>query len=305
MASMHRSSPDPGPRRPDRRRLCLSLAATTAALGWASLSPVVARAAEAAASAPEIKAIQDRGELIVGMTRFDSPPFYYRPRAGAADRAGSAFAGWDVEFARSLAKLLDVKLTVRRDAPAFNDVVDLVATGGVDVAISKLSVTARRALAVQFTAPSIELRHALLVNRTAMAKRHGDGDIKAMLTRDFAGSLGVIANSSYAETAKQLFTRVAVREFATWDEVVEAANQGVVDLAYRDELEVKKLMRLRPELHLNLGSALITDVRDAIAFAVPPRSAQLLSVINIMLAQRQRYDANQLLDHYADIFAAT
>jgi polar amino acid transport system substrate-binding protein len=301
---MHRSSTDPAPLHLSRRSLCSSLLATTAALAATSASPALARAAEAAISAPDIKAIQSRGELIVGMTRFDSPPFYYRLPAGADDHAGPDLAGWDVEFARGLAKLLDVKLTVRRDAPAFNDVVELVAAGSVDLAISKLSVTPRRALTVQFTAPSIELRHALLVNRTAMAKRHGDGDLKGMLTRDFAGTLGVIANSSYAETAKQRFTRVSLREFATWDDVVEAANQGVVDLAYRDELEIKKLRRLRPELHLNLGSALITDLRDSIAFAVPSRSTQLLAVINIMLSQRQRYDANQLLDHYAEIFAA-
>ncbi|GGE12595.1 ABC transporter substrate-binding protein [Aureimonas endophytica] len=291
------------PSRLDRRRFCLSLAAT-ALMTPALTHPALAEAMENAALAPEIRAIKERGQLIVGMTRFDSPPFYYRSSAATGDQSPS-LNGWDVEFARSLARLLDVELVLNREAAAFNDVVELASMGAVDVAISKLSITARRALTVQFTTPSINLRHALLVNRAALAQRHGEGDVKAMLNRDFDGRLGVIANSSYAETAKHIFTRATLREFANWDEVVEAVNRGAVDLAYRDELEVKKLMRLRPDLHLNLGSTLITDIRDSIAFAVPGRSAQLLSVLNIMLAQRQQFDANQLLDQYSDIFAAT
>ena len=297
---MHRSAGRSSAPPISRRRVWLSLAATTAAAACPTLAPIAAGAAELA---PEIKAIKDRGELIVGMTRFDSPPFYYQRRVDGAGRA-AALAGWDVEFAQDLARLLDVKLTMHREAPAFNDVVDLVSAGMVDLAVSKLSITPRRALAVQFTAPSIDLRHALLVNRTAMAKRGGSADIKALLHRDFDGTLGVIANSSYAETARRIFTRASLREFSSWDEVVDAANLGLVDLAYRDELEIKKLMRLRPELRLNLGSALIIDERDSIAFAVPSRSPQLLSVLNVMLARRRMYDANRLLERYSDIFGA-
>jgi ABC-type amino acid transport substrate-binding protein len=300
---MRRSEACSTTQRLDRRRFCLSLAAATLASSMMAI-PIQANATEKIAFAPEIRRIKERGQLIVGMTKFDSPPFYYQLGGKTADLSPS-LNGWDIEFAHMVARLLDVELVLNREASAFNDVVELASAGAVDVAISKLSITARRALAVQFTTPSINLRHALLVNRAALAQRHGEGDVKAMLNRDFNGTLGVIANSSYAETAKHIFTHATLQEFGNWDEVVDAVNQGVVDLAYRDELEVKKLMRLRPDLHLNLGSMLVTDIRDSIALAVPSQSTQLLSVLNIMLTQRQQFDANQLLDHYSDIFDAS
>ena len=265
----------------------------TSGAGRAAGNPVIA---------PEIMAIKERGQLIVGMTSFDSPPFYYVPRKERADQSAAGLDGWDVQLATDIARVLDVKLTIDRQAPAFNTVVDQVASNDVDLAISKLSMTARRAVTVQFTQPTIELRHALLANRISLAKKAIDGEVKSVINREFDGSLGVIAKSSYADTARQIFAKAAIHEFAAWDDVVDAVDHGNLDRAYRDELEVKKLMRLRPELHLTLRSVLITDIRDAIAVAVPSRSVQLLAVVNVILAQRRRYDANQLLDQYSDIF---
>lgn len=250
----------------------------------------------------DVALIKARGNLIVGMTSFDSAPFYYAPQK--SDGAGPAgdIQGWDVELARSLARILDVKLVMRRDSPSFDDVIDRVTSGEVDLAISKLSMTPLRAVRVRFTQPVIELRHALLANRVALASREKDGDVSSVVTRAFDGTIGVIAHSSYAQIADQVFAKAKLVEFADWDQVVTAVERRDVELAYRDELEVKKLMRLRPELHLKLRSILITDIRDLIAVAAPSGSDQIVSLMNVMLAQRQQFDANHLLDAYADLF---
>lgn len=89
----------------------------------------------------------------------------------------------------------------------------------------------------------------------------------------------------------------AIRSIKAGD--LEAATSPLA--AVVEHLE-KKLMKLRPDLHLNLRSVLITDIRDAIAAAVPNTSLQLLSLLNVVLSQRQRFDANQLLDAYPDLF---
>lgn len=249
--------------------------------------------------AAEIRAIKQRGKLIVGMTSFDSPPFYYMRKQ---DGGGSTLDGFDVQLAKDIARSLDVELVVNRQAEDFNKVVELVMTGQVDLATSKLSLTVKRAIGVLFSRPTIELRHALLANRVALA-RNSDGRPQDIINRQFSGSIGVIADSSFVDIARQLFPSADIRQLKTWETVVDAVNTGTVDIAYRDELEIKRIMHLHPELHLNVRSVLISDERDLISVALPHESEQLGNLVNVILLKRKKLNANQLLDEYADIFA--
>src|SRR5256712_11914280 len=107
--------------------------------------------------APDIKASLDRGELIVAMTEGDQPPFYYVGPDGQ-------LAGLDATLARDIASRLGVKVSFNRNPKSFNEVVELVAQGGADIAISKLSRTLVRAQMVRFTRPYVTFRHAMLLN---------------------------------------------------------------------------------------------------------------------------------------------
>ena len=284
----------------DRRRFGLWLAGAVSSLP--PLGSAMAQAADSSAAAPEIQAIKSRGKLIIGMTDFDSSPFYFSTEEAKAEPSAKQPAGWDVELAIDIARVLGVEPVIARQASSFNAVVDQVAAGAVDIGLSKLSVTPKRAVSVLFSRPTIELRHALLANRVALAKQVDDEDIKTILNRRFDGSVGVIAKSSYADMARQVLPRAVLREYPTWEAVVSSVERGEVDLAYRDELEIKKLMRLQPDLHLSLRSVLITDIRDSIAAAVHSQATQLLGIINIIIDQRQTFDANHLLDKYDEIF---
>ena len=290
---------------PSRRGACLSLGA---ALLGVSMPGVVfapaARAADTSPLAPDIKKIKDRGQLIVALTSFDSPPFYYARKKNPADAGPSVIDGSDVQLAKEIARGLEVELVLNRQAGDFNRVVELVMTNDVDLAISKLSLTVKRAVGVLFSRPTIELRHALLANRVSIAKIANGKEVQEVINRHFAGTIGVIADSSFVDIARQLFPAATLQELKTWDNVVEAVNTGTVDIAYRDELEIKRIMRLRPELHLNVRSVLISDKKDFIAIAMPYQSGQLASLVNVILQKERRLDANQLLDEYADIFAA-
>jgi polar amino acid transport system substrate-binding protein len=283
-----------------RRGVGLSLAASLFGLSFTSS----AWAADNSLMAPEIKKIRDRGQLVVALTNFDSPPFYYARKKNPADRSPPVLDGSDIQLATDIARSLDVELVLNRRAGDFNKVVELVMTNEVDIAISKLSLTVKRAIGVLFSRPTIELRHALLANRVSIARAANGKEVQEVINRDFAGAIGVIADSSFVDTARQLFPAATVRELKTWDNVIDAVNAGVVDIAYRDELEIKRIMRLRPELHLNVRSVLISDKRDLIAVAMPYQSSQLASLVNVVLQKERRLDANQLLDEYSDIFAS-
>jgi polar amino acid transport system substrate-binding protein len=287
-----------------RRSLGLSLGG--ALLGLSAPAIVLApsaRAADDSLLAPEIKKIKDRGQLIVALTSLDSPPFYYARKNGQSGGGASSLAGYDFQLATEIAAGLDVALVLNRDAGDFNKVVDLVMKSEADIAISKLSLTVKRAVGALFSRPTIELRHALLANRVSIAKAANGKEVQDVINRSFTGKIGVIADSSFVDTARQLFPAATLRELKTWDHVVDAVNGGAVDIAYRDELEIKRIMRLRPELHLNVRSVLISDKKDLIAVAAPYQSGQLVSLVNVILQKGRRLDANQLLDEYSDIFA--
>jgi len=293
------------PSRPSRRGACVSLGA---ALLGVSMPGVVfapsARAADNSLLAPEIRKIRDRGQLIVALTNFDSPPFYYARKKSPSDSGPAVIDGYDIQLAKQIAHDLEVELVLNRQAGDFNKVVDFVMTNDVDLAISKLSLTVKRAVGVLFSRPTIELRHALLANRVSIAKMANGKEVQDVINRQFPGTIGVIADSSFVDTARQLFPSATLQELKTWDNVVDAVNAGAVDIAYRDELEIKRIMRLRPELHLNVRSVLISDRKDLIAVAMPYQSGQLASLVNVILQKERRLDANQLLDEYADIFGA-
>lgn len=289
----------------NRRRLGLSFGAALlgAAVPSIAFAPL-ALGADNSLMAPEIRKIRDRGQLVVALTNFDSPPFYYSRKKNPGGGGPSNLDGSDIQLATEIAHILDVELVLNRQAGDFNRVVEFVTTNDVDLAISKLSLTEKRAIGVLFSRPTIELRHALLANRVSIAKSANGKDVQEVITRRFAGAIGVIADSSFVDTARQLFPNAAIRELKTWDDVVDAVNTGVVDIAYRDELEIKRIMRLRPELHLNVRSVLISDKKDLIAVALPYQSTQLASLVDVILLKRKKIDANQLLDEFSDIFSS-
>lgn len=261
----------------------------------AALAQPSAPAAKPPVMAPDIKRILDRGKLVVAMTSFDVPPFFMTD-------ANGRFYGLDVSLAEGIAKSLGVPVEYNRQGKTFNEVVDIVIRGDADVAISKLSVTMSRAMKVRFSTPYLVLRHGLLVNRLDLAKM-AKGKETVDVIKDYNGSIGVLAKSSFIDYAAEFFPKAKVVEFPNWDPaLVSAVSRGEVPLAYRDELEVKKVIRGNPTAALNLRTILIDGTRDDIAIAVPWDSKQLLSVVNLYLSRQKRLTVNGLLDQYEEIF---
>lgn len=263
-----------------------------AALAQASSAP--SHVAKPPAMAPDIKRILDRGKLIVAMTSFDVPPFFMTD-------ANGRFYGLDVSIAEGIAKSLGVPVEYNRQGKSFNEVVDIVIRGEADLAISKLSLTMARAMRVRFSQPYLVLRHGLLVNRLDLAKM-AKGKETVDVIKGYSGSIGVLAKSSFVDYAAEFFPKAKVVQIPNWDDLVGAVSRGEVPVAYRDELEVKKVIRGNPTAALNLRTILIDGTRDDIAIAVPWDSEQLLAIVNLYLSRQKPLTVNGLLDQYAEIF---
>jgi ABC-type amino acid transport substrate-binding protein len=244
---------------------------------------------------PDIQKIVDRGELIVATIANDIAPFFVTNEGGKLE-------GLDVEIARGLADNLGVKLRFNRSAKTFNEVVDLVTKNEADLAISKLSQTFQRAKIISFSNPYLTMRHGLLLNRLQLKKAAQNKDIVDFL-KDFEGRMGVINGSSYEGFAKQKFPKATIVRYSSWEDLIEGAIRGDILAAYRDELEVKKILINQPNAALNFQTVALTDSQDPIAIALPWSSYHLLEFVNLYLTMTDKsYTVGQLLADYSDFF---
>jgi ABC-type amino acid transport substrate-binding protein len=266
---------------------------------WRSIGGVSAPAPQDSPPAqrlsPDIQEIVDRGELIVATIANDIAPFFVKNEADKLE-------GLDVEIARGLAENLGVTLRFNRTAKTFNEVVDLVANNEADLAISKLSQTLQRAKIISFSQPYLTMRHGLLLNRLQLTKAARNKDIVDFL-KDFEGRIGVINGSSYEGFAKQKFPKATIVRYSSWEDLIEGAIRGDILAAYRDELEVKKILINQPNVALNFKTVALTDSQDPIAIALPWPSNHLLEFVNLYLKMTDTsYTVGQLLEDYSDFF---
>ena len=249
---------------------------------------------------PDIQRILKRGKLIVAVLGTDNPPFFMESPTGDSNPVGL-----DINIAQGLAEELGVEVEFNRSATTFNEVVDQVYQLKADIAISKLSRTLSRAQRVRFSQPYVSMRQGFIANRLQLAQQTQDsGMIQAI--RNFQGKVGVIQSSSYVGFLKEKFPNATIVEYANWDDIVSAVINGEVQAAYRDELEVKKIIRQNPDVALRLQTIALTDTKDQIAMALPWDSDHLQVFVNQYLDTLElQYNADLVLDEYEDYLENT
>lgn len=242
---------------------------------------------------PDMQNILERKKLIVALPVKDNPPFFME------DSTGKLW-GSDVKIAQDLAQELGVELEFNRQAKTFNEVVDKVYNHEADLAISKISRTLKRAQRVRFSQPYLNMRQGLLINRIQLAEKSRGQNITETL-RQLDGKIGVIKGSSYVGFVGKKFPKATVVELATWTDVVEAVKTGQVLAAYRDELEVKKIVLHEPNSSLQFQTVALSDTSDPIAMVIPWDSSQLLAFVDQYLdTANLDYTADHLLEEYAE-----
>lgn len=227
--------------------------------------------------APEFARIVGRGELVVAVLGVDQPPFF--------EERNGKLEGIDIDLARDMANRLHVKVRFNRDARTFDDVVSLLARGQADIAVSKLSRTLARATVIAFSTPYLRLNRALLLNRVKFAQIAHDRSVPEVV-RSFDSSIGVVANSSYAAYVVSNFPHAQVHAYPTWDDVLKALNAGEITAAYRDEFEVKHVLKVDPTASLRLRVVTLQDLEDTLAVGVNVSDPALLAFVNQFLSER-------------------
>ncbi len=244
----------------------------------------------------DIERILKRGELIVAMLGIDNPPFFERDQNGK-------LSGLDVDLGRSIAEELGVKVRFDRSPKTFNETVELVQKQKADLAISKLSISLRRAKQVKFSQPYVTMRQGLLINRLELAQRTSAGLTSEEAIRNLDGKVGVIKGSQYSLFAKKRFPKATVVEFPKWDDAITAVGKGDILAAFRDELEVKKVVLKQPNFALQVQTVAFSDTTDLLAVIGHWQSSQLIDFVNYnLILNKLNYTADQLIKRYESSF---
>lgn len=259
--------------------------------------PAMAAAPTEEPSAPapafgDIDAILARQAIVVATPNFHSPPFF--------ETVDGVERGIDADTSQKLAEALGVKLIFDRSASTFDGAVALLQQGKADIVVAKLSRTLNRARSISYSRPYAQLSHALIINRVRFAVL-SNGRQPEEVVRSFDGELGVIGGSSFEYYARTNFTKAKVRTFLSWQELVAAVREGSVDAAYRDDLEIKRLLQEDPSLTILARSVTLTDLTDTIAIGVRRGSPDLLEFINLFLELSGRdkpMTADELVTRY-------
>lgn len=242
-----------------------------------SPAPALVKVPDGRLLAPDIARIVTRGELVVAMLGVDTPPFFYEKNG--------EWMGLEVDLATAIAKELGVKVRFNRQAQTFNAVVDIVARGEADIAVSKLSRTLARTQVISFSQPYLSLNHALILNRVKFAQFARERALPQVI-RGFTGNIGVIAKSSFAYYARRNFPNAKIMEYPGWGDVLKALEKGEVIGAYRDEFEVKRILKADPTASLVLRTVTFKDLEDTLGIAVGISDPVLLAFVNEFLVQR-------------------
>lgn len=220
------------------------------------------------------KPIVSDNKLRIAMPAFASDPFF--PADGSGDK------GIDMDLARGIAAELGVEPVFDRSAVTFDGMVQKLTSGQADLAIGKLSRTLKRGRSILYSRPYAMLHQGLLANRVNLA-RVTQGKPPEQIIRDFSGELGVIEGSSFATYAATTFPHATIQRFAGWNTVIDAIRNGTIDLAYRDDFEIKKLMVDDPSMTVVARSITLTDKVDTIAVGVSPANPHLAAFVDLYL----------------------
>jgi len=246
----------------------------------ATLSVAPSGAQEVSAPKPkDSHTIIERGIIRVAITKFDLPGFHWR-------HPSSGLVGPEIDLARVIGRLLKVGVEFVDDCPTFDAVIDAVASGRAEIGLSKLSQTPYRVLRVRFSNPYLTLRQAFLFDRSCVGAQAAGRPPEEAL-RKFSGTIGVIAKSEYVDFARRNFRDAQISELQTWEDSIESLVRGRVEAIYRDEFEVRRVLKNNPALNVRFGSAAFTDQKSFLSIAICDTCERLQEFINYQIAENR------------------
>lgn len=233
-------------------------------LAWLIAACLLHGQLRATASVPLEEGLPQAEQLLVG-TSGDYAPFSF-----ARDER---FEGFDVAVARAYADERGLELRLLRFR--WPDLLEDLAAGRFDVAMSGITVRPERSVAGVFTVPVMETGALVLVPK--------DAPVRSPEALDAPGvRIAVNAGGHLERIARARFPRAQVRALTPNDAVPEALRAGAADAVVTDSAEAPHWMGEGMPLR-RLGPL----TRDLKAYLLPPDRAELAADLDAWLLARE------------------
>lgn len=226
---------------------------------------------------PGIAELIVSGELRVGMIALDAPPMI------TTDENGNP-GGYDAEIAAAIGDTLGVEVKIVRTEFTHNAVIEQVARGDVDIAISYVGKTPSRALKVLFTKPYLTQHHSLLVRRTHIALHKGVcPDLEGFLADSAELPVGIQAGTSYVGSILHAQPNAKLTKFNSFAELMQAVRSGAIERSFQGEISARHYLSEHPGMRIFTQLCILPDWQEQIAIAVNGRKPALVDFLNVFL----------------------
>lgn len=235
--------------------------------------------------------ILKRKELVVYALKRDYNQFFQM-------KVDGGYIGEDVRLASELGKFLGVKVTYKMIYNSNDDVVDAVNRGEGDIGLAKLSYTPERSRKVLYSAPYVNSRKMVLIDRIAAADSVNNTLLKVLNNKK--SIIGVIKGTSYESFARTLFPKAQISAEEKWEEgAVAKLEKGELVAVLRDELRIKTLMTTNPKLLLNFMPVILKGEEDSMAAITNLNGYALIMFINKFIENEYKATSvNEIIDYY-------
>lgn len=219
----------------------------------------------ATASAGTLDNIVKRGVLRVAV-QSGAAPYAFVDKNGVP-------TGSMVQFAREMAKRMDVKLKILNFD--WDGLIPALLSGKADVLCADMTPTLKRALKITFTDPWYYVQPCIFT--TTGASYHTLADVnKPSVT------VGVLLGSTGETIAKKYLPNAKIKSYKGGGRmIVEALLAGHVDVGVNDDLAVMTVLPDFPPNSIRLLPKRLGHGKDPLAFAVRHESVNLWQWINL------------------------
>jgi cystine transport system substrate-binding protein len=218
-------------------------------------------------AADRLAAAKARGDLQVAMMG-NYPPFsFVEPDTGKV-------AGYDADVAQLLAAHLGLKVVVV--PTVWSDIIPGLVAGKYDLAVSQVSITARREAAIDFSEP-------YTYSSTQLILRNNDDATYSSLT-DLKGKIVGVAKNTIFETQVRAVPGVQVRSYPGSAENLQDLVFGRIDASLNDSLMVAYLLS---QSRLPVKAGPLVGIGERIGVAIQKGNPALKAAVNLALRQAQ------------------
>ncbi|HFI0120033.1 TPA: transporter substrate-binding domain-containing protein [Streptococcus suis] len=215
-----------------------------------------------------LKNVQDKGTLVVALSP-EYAPFEFRTLVDGKD----TIVGADIELAKEIGKELGVE--VEFSAMSFDNVLNSVQNGKVDLAISGISATEERAKVFDFSIPYYTSTNKLIINKV-------NSSLFTSISSLESGTIGVQKGSIQEKIANDLLPNASKISISSNGELVNELKAGKIDGIIFEEPIAKAYVAKNDDL-LIVDTEIESNYTDAYAVALPKGSTALKEKVDTVI----------------------